>query len=420
MDSVNLKDQQCKLKEGKLNSRLRYTTIGELIQNRGWDLTTEILAEEGAQGTLLHHPTSRLARIYVEPTNRCNLGCRTCIRHSWTEAQGDMDRKTFAKVMDAVKATNPPPEVFFGGFGEPLSHPDILSMITEAKETGARVELISNGTLLNGPMREGLIEAGLDFLWVSLDGAKPESYLDVRLGNELEGIIENLRALRRLRQEQLSPGPELGIAFVAMKRNIADLPAVMELGRKLYAKKLHVSNLIPYTREMQEEILYSRSLVQQRNTMERFALPRMDASPEVMQAMERMSLGSDWLQLIPDIHRRPFDTCPFVERGSTSVRWDGKVSPCLALLHEHVSYLRDRRREIDPWFSGDLSLQSLLDIWQDPAYQDLRRRLQEFSFAPCTICNSCELADDNKEDCFGSPEPACGGCLWAQGFISCP
>jgi hypothetical protein len=30
------------------------------------------------------------------------------------------------------------------------------------------------------------------------------------------------------------------------------------------------------------------------------------------------------------------------------------------------------------------------------------------------------MADENLEDCFGSPTPACGGCLWAQGFIQCP
>jgi hypothetical protein len=50
----------------------------------------------------------------------------------------------------------------------------------------------------------------------------------------------------------------------------------------------------------------------------------------------------------------------------------------------------------------------------------LRERLLAFDFAPCTVCNSCDMADENLEDCFGSTAPACGGCLWAQGFIQCP
>jgi MoaA/NifB/PqqE/SkfB family radical SAM enzyme len=62
----------------------------------------------------------------------------------------------------------------------------------------------------------------------------------------------------------------------------------------------------------------------------------------------------------------------------------------------------------------------LMDIWNNPEYVALRERLQEFDFSPCTFCNSCEMAESNKEDCFGNIQPACGGCLWAQGFIQCP
>lgn len=43
-----------------------------------------------------------------------------------------------------------------------------------------------------------------------------------------------------------------------------------------------------------------------------------------------------------------------------------------------------------------------------------------FDFFPCSTCNSCELPEENLEDCFVSEHPACGGCLWAQGFITCP
>jgi MoaA/NifB/PqqE/SkfB family radical SAM enzyme len=112
--------------------------------------------------------------------------------------------------------------------------------------------------------------------------------------------------------------------------------------------------------------------------------------------------------------------CPFVEKGSVSVRWDGAISPCLPLLHTHRSYLDFRPRTSHAFSVGNLNEQSLADAWCDPAYLDLRERLLAFDFAPCTVCNSCDMADENLEDCFGSPTPACGGCLWAQGFIRCP
>jgi uncharacterized Fe-S cluster-containing radical SAM superfamily enzyme len=64
---------------------------------------------------------------------------------------------------------------FFRGLGEPLSHPNIVDMVRQAKALGLSVELITNATLLDKSLASQLIDAGLDMLWVSLDGAKPES-----------------------------------------------------------------------------------------------------------------------------------------------------------------------------------------------------------------------------------------------------
>ena len=43
-----------------------------------------------------------------------------------------------------------------------------------------------------------------------------------------------------------------------------------------------------------------------------------------------------------------------------------------------------------------------------------------FDFASCLYCGHCELFAENKEDCIGNTHPACGGCLWAEGVLSCP
>jgi len=103
-----------------------------------------------------------------------------------------------------------------------------------------------------------------------------------------------------------------------------------------------------------------------------------------------------------------------------AIRWDGSASPCLPLLHGHTSFLQERKRTIGSCLIGHLGDRDLLEIWNNPAYVALRERLLDFDFPPCTICNSCEEADSNSSDCFGNVFPACGGCLWAQGFIRCP
>jgi MoaA/NifB/PqqE/SkfB family radical SAM enzyme len=172
-----------------------------------------------------------------------------------------MNDVTFARITDGLRAFSSPPTVFFGGFGEPLAHQNIVGMVAQAKALGGPVELITNGTLLTRNVSERLIAAGLDLLWVSLDGATPESYTDVRLGAALPQVLANLAAFRHVRAAAPDrTAPQIGIAFVMMKRNVADLPAVLRLGGRLGATRFMVSNVLPYTKAMCEEALYPRVL----------------------------------------------------------------------------------------------------------------------------------------------------------------
>lgn len=383
-----------------------------------------VRVEEQADAIAVGRTSASLARVYVEPTTLCNLLCRTCIRNVWDEPPGMMAAETFARVVDGVREISPRPTVFFGGFGEPFAHPDVLAMVAAAKSAGCRVELITNGTMLDEETRRTLVRTGLDRLWVSIDGATPQSYADVRLGDALPQVLECLARLRELRNATATSLPRLGIAFVAMKRNIADLPAVIRLGQHLGADRFSVSNVLPHTPEMREQVLYARSIdaedVEPSPWAPEISLPRIDLDELTLERLLRVEAGRGGRSLPGHAREAATNSCPFVEKGSTSVRWDGQISPCLPLLHTHRSYLDFRPRTNHAFAVANIHERSLLEAWRDPDYVALRERLLAFDFAPCTICNSCDMAEENLEDCFGSPTPACGGCLWAQGFIRCP
>jgi MoaA/NifB/PqqE/SkfB family radical SAM enzyme len=76
-----------------------------------------------------------------------------------------MTRATFSRIIEGIRSLPTPVTVFFGGFGEPLAHPEIIEMVDEAKSTGARVELITNGTLLNKKRSVGLRMSALELLY---------------------------------------------------------------------------------------------------------------------------------------------------------------------------------------------------------------------------------------------------------------
>jgi MoaA/NifB/PqqE/SkfB family radical SAM enzyme len=112
--------------------------------------------------------------------------------------------------------------------------------------------------------------------------------------------------------------------------------------------------------------------------------------------------------------------CPFIETGAIAVSWDGAVSPCLGLIHSHVSYLYDNPRAVSRYVIGNVNETTLSEIWNDADYLAFRKRVQDFDFSPCTWCGGCDMAVANQDDCFGNTFPTCDGCLWAWGVIQCP
>lgn len=396
------------------------------------DVAKEFGLEPGARARIeldghnfrLHRPVTHLRKIYLEPTNRCNISCRTCIRQSWQTELGQMLGQTFRRILDSLSEITPRPTIFFGGLGEPLFHPQTIEMVRQVKELGARAELITNGTLLDEERSRGLIAAGLDTLWVSIDGATPESYADVRLGAELPKVLANLKRFKRLRPPAHRPTPVIGIAFVAMKRNLADLPQVLALGRRLGAKQFMVSNVLPHTEEMTQETLYDRCLNDitylPSPWLPKVNLPKMEINEETREPFFQALNSNLNVTYAGNNFGGRNDVCVFIESGSMAIGWDGSVSPCPPLLYTHVNYLNGRRRISKRHIIGNVSQTGLLELWRGSEYVDYRERVQRFAFAPCTFCGGCDLLDSNEEDCLGNGFPACGGCLWAQAVIRCP
>jgi hypothetical protein len=135
------------------------------------------------------------------------------------------------------------------------------------------------------------------------------------------------------------PKPEIGIAFVAMKRNISDLPKVIQLGKSLKAKYYSISNVQPATQEMQNDRLYVQTIhniaYMQAPHLPRVSLPKMDFNSETTEALfetfnSQLNVsysGNNW--------GGASDTCNFVESGTT-IAWMG-CQPILA-SDAHASY----------------------------------------------------------------------------------
>ncbi len=203
-----------------------------------------------------------LNKLYVEITTTCNLDCVMCVRRVWDEPIGMMPRAAFADLMDQVRRLDAPPTIHLSGFGEPTTHPDFLDLVRMAKETGAAVEMTSNGMLLDSDMCLALMELGLNRLVVSVDGASADHFEEIRERASFQRVVSNLQELKRLRIRYRGRhgDPQLVLAFVAMRDNIDDLALLPALATRVGAWDILVSNVVPHTPEMEQQILYAGAL----------------------------------------------------------------------------------------------------------------------------------------------------------------
>jgi AbrB family looped-hinge helix DNA binding protein len=136
---------------GEVDENGRLVIPAEIAAQYGFKPGAKVLFGREEAGVHLHRPVSHMAKLYIEPSGRCNLDCVTCMRNVWTAPNEIMAEATFDRIIAGLPEYSPPPLVFFGGIGEPLMHPRLPEMIARAKALGSPVELITNGTLLTEP-----------------------------------------------------------------------------------------------------------------------------------------------------------------------------------------------------------------------------------------------------------------------------
>jgi len=395
-------------------TKITMDTGGQIILPAQWrhhyqlDIGGELLAEETEAGLVLHPIRPDVRKVYLEVTTRCNLRCCTCVRNVWAEPLADMDEATCARVLAQLRELPHLREVVFGGYGEPFAHPHILEMLAEIKGLGCKVTVSTNGLLLDQDRIEALVQMGVDVITISLDGANPEAYTAIRQGANFRAVLHNIETLNRAKTRLGSVLPRLSIEFVALKRNVAELPDLLKLAGQMGVNRAIVTHVLPHTPEMAQEVLYGHD--------GREPLP-VPAGWAV--------LSDGWLlwgtMELPRMNWGAERRCRFVTNNALVVGWDGGVSPCYALAHSYPYYIFDRRKEVTRYTFGNVNQTALAEIWTSEDYVRFRAQVHRFHFPSCVDCNlrdTCDLTAAN-EACWGW-DPSCADCLWAQDIIRCP
>lgn len=128
---------------------------------------------------------------------------------------------------------------------EPLTNPDFPGHLETLYRSGVPYrEMVTNGTLLTERNILSILEYPPTTLFVSIDGATPETHGGIRDGADLEVIITNLKTLIQARGRRLFP--MVGFSTTLQRDNLRELPAIVRLAAETGAKSVGVVPLVPY------------------------------------------------------------------------------------------------------------------------------------------------------------------------------
>lgn len=218
----------------------------------------------------------------IESTGVCNLRCPFCattMKNWGPGVPGYMKMELFRKIIDEG-AKEGLSSIKLSFRGEPTLHPHLPDMVTYAKKNGILdIYFNTNGTMLTDELIHRLIDAGLDRISLSFEGTHKEEYERQRVGAKYEKVVENIKRLRRIRDERGLKIPQIRIQSVMV-------PEIKE----------RFKEYVEFWEPTADEVAY------------------LDMRREGPQDDHRGQV-SEW-------------ACPFLWQRMT-ILWDGTVLPCL-------------------------------------------------------------------------------------------
>lgn len=106
--------------------------------------------------------------IRLEVTSKCNLRCAYCHNAKYEGRSDDLSTQDMLTLIERLKEKYDIKKVLLTG-GEPLIKNDICDIISKIASLGIKVDMVTNGTLLNSEKVKELQKAGLKRIRLSVD-----------------------------------------------------------------------------------------------------------------------------------------------------------------------------------------------------------------------------------------------------------
>jgi MoaA/NifB/PqqE/SkfB family radical SAM enzyme len=316
--------------------------------------------------------------LWIELSSRCPFDCVFCTRASLRGAGQHLDFELYRRLIGELDR---PQIVRLNYAGESGHYPRLAEAVALAVQTGAEVELVSALASLKPERLQAALEAGLTRLTVSLHTLDSDRFDAIYRFGSLDAMHQRLQQLLDWRSR--APRPfMLDLAFVAMQRNLDELPALAAFAAAHGIDVLAVHPLIGRDPlPLGAAVEHAADGALEAGFRERL----IGAVEQARQCAPGVAIQLSSHELMPPTtlaaHPRPWpwplpprariagcDQSPF---DSLHVLADGRVIACE--VTEKIAL-------------GNLAEASLSDIWHGAAYREFRQRHLQGSDPACRQC----------------------------------
>jgi MoaA/NifB/PqqE/SkfB family radical SAM enzyme len=254
-------------------------------------------------------------------------------------------------------------EIDFSGGGEPLLHQSLVDWIAEAKRAGCKAGFLSNGSLMDEATASRMIAAGVDWIALSADGARAETFEAIRKGASFETFCRNVRRLTGMRMGKI---PRVMFNFVMMPTNIEELQDIIRLAADLEVDQVNFKqcDVVRGSEERKYGLFASKA--------NREIRQREKALAKARKLARKLGVETTAFAFVPD----ELPVCDQDPRGSLFIRYDGRVSPCINLAIGGPSCFLGKDVIMPAVHYGRLPQEDLLTLWKTPSCQLYRERFE--------------------------------------------
>jgi radical SAM protein with 4Fe4S-binding SPASM domain len=130
-----------------------------------------------------------------------------------------LDVELYKRRLDEIDHLALHTKIQFTGVGEPLLHKNIYEMIRYAADKGFFTLMNSNASLLTPENSEKIVDSGLDYLHISIDGVRAETYEKIRRGGKFKLVLENIFNIFKARHKKCGYHLAVILGLIDQKAN---------------------------------------------------------------------------------------------------------------------------------------------------------------------------------------------------------